>query len=192
MELTDGRVARRDRNRDAVVAAALALCDAGFPDPSLEEITARSGVSQRSVFRYFDTLDELRSAIVAKAVERSRPLAGAGHEPGAGTAERVRQVVDGRIRVFRSLEPVASLVASSASAAAAVSSLERELDEVARRQLDPDLSAMTPSEARDSMLAVSVLVSFGSWSSLTGEHGRTPAQARKIWTRALTALAAGA
>ena len=55
----DGRHARRDRNRLAVVDAMLELYVEGNLDPSSDEIAERAGLSPRSLFRYFEDLDDL-------------------------------------------------------------------------------------------------------------------------------------
>src|ERR1035438_5413311 len=63
-EGTDGRQLRRRRNRETVVDALLDLYRDGNLRPSTEEIAARSGLSPRSLFRYFDDVDDLtRTAI---------------------------------------------------------------------------------------------------------------------------------
>ena len=58
-EPADGRHARRDRNRVAVVDAMLELFAAGNLAPSSDEIAEKAGLSPRSLFRYFDDLDDL-------------------------------------------------------------------------------------------------------------------------------------
>jgi AcrR family transcriptional regulator len=50
---TDGRAARRARNRTAVLDAAIALFAEGNLQPTAGDIAARSGVSHRSINRYF-------------------------------------------------------------------------------------------------------------------------------------------
>ena len=79
--LTDGRNQRRDRNRDAVVTALLELYREGQLGPSAEEIAARAGISVRSLFRYFDDVDALVRAAIARQQEHLAPLVGARHRP---------------------------------------------------------------------------------------------------------------
>ena len=55
-EAEDGRRARRDRNRVAVVDSLLALYAEGDLNPSTDAIALRAGLSPRSLFRYFDDL----------------------------------------------------------------------------------------------------------------------------------------
>ncbi|MEZ5247363.1 MAG: TetR/AcrR family transcriptional regulator [Acidimicrobiales bacterium] len=62
----DGRRARRDQNRDRVVDALLDIYREGNLQPSVAEVAERSGVSHRSVFRYFEDLDELYRVTVER------------------------------------------------------------------------------------------------------------------------------
>ena len=71
---TDGRRARAERNRDAVVEAILDLLCEGVQHPTAEAIAERSGVSVRSVFRHFDDLESLHAAAVDRHSERIRDL----------------------------------------------------------------------------------------------------------------------
>lgn len=68
---TDGRRARRDRNAEAVIDAVLGLLAEGQAFPSAQEVAQRSGVSLRSVFRYFDDLDAMAHAAITAFVERN-------------------------------------------------------------------------------------------------------------------------
>ncbi len=62
----DGRHERRRQNVEAVVDAIYELWSEDNLKPSAQQIAERSGVSLRSVFRYFDDLDSL----VDTAIER--------------------------------------------------------------------------------------------------------------------------
>ena len=50
----DGRLARRDRNRIAVLDAAIELFAEGVLDPTPDDVATRAGISARSVYRYFE------------------------------------------------------------------------------------------------------------------------------------------
>src|SRR3546814_12280183 len=71
---TDGRSLRRDRNRMAVIDAVLALYDSGNLAPSSDNIAERAGTSVRSVFRYFDDVDDMLRAALGRQQERLEPL----------------------------------------------------------------------------------------------------------------------
>ena len=69
---TDGRVLRRERNRAEIVDALLALLREGHVEVSAAQIAERARLSERSVFRYFDDLDDLYRTVCAVQFERER------------------------------------------------------------------------------------------------------------------------
>ena len=81
----DGRSARRDRNLEAVVEAAIELIAEGQVAPGVTEIADRAGVSYRSVFRYFPERDDVVAAALSRACDRleSEAAASAGSLPAA-------------------------------------------------------------------------------------------------------------
>ena len=86
----DGRRARRDRGREAVTEAMIDLVLEGHVPPTAEQVAARAGVSVASLFRYFETLDELRRATIQRYHERFAHLIEIA-AIGAGPAGRARR-----------------------------------------------------------------------------------------------------
>src|SRR5260370_8935631 len=74
LAVTDGRTARRDRNRLAVLDAVLELFSEGDLTPPPEAIALRSGVSLRSVYRYMSDVDDLAHAAIDRHLGRVGPL----------------------------------------------------------------------------------------------------------------------
>ena len=72
--MTDGRVTRGARNREAIVDALLACYEAGLLRPSLPEVAARAGVSVRSVHNHFADVEALRAEVAQRQWERHAPL----------------------------------------------------------------------------------------------------------------------
>src|SRR5688572_5375597 len=72
-ERLDGRRARREQNVDAVVESMLDLLGEGQLNPGAAAVAERSGVSLRSVFRYFDDMDSLTERAIARQMERAAP-----------------------------------------------------------------------------------------------------------------------
>jgi AcrR family transcriptional regulator len=103
----DGRRARRDQNRERVVDALLELYREGDLQPSLTAVAERSGVSHRSVFRYFEDLDELYRV----AIERQyAAIAEYLHisEIGQGSLDRrIDSIVTNRLDLYEIAAPVA-------------------------------------------------------------------------------------
>src|SRR3954454_14505641 len=58
------------RNHEAVIEAALELLGSN-PDASMQEIAEASGLGRTTVYRHFPTRDELFSALLDHAIDRS-------------------------------------------------------------------------------------------------------------------------
>jgi TetR/AcrR family transcriptional regulator, regulator of autoinduction and epiphytic fitness len=106
-QFTDGRTARRNRNRQAMLDAVLELFTEGDLSPSPEAIAQRSGVSLRSVYRFVSDTDDLVRAAIDRHLERVGPLF--VFEPvGEGPfEERVQMLVDARLRLYQAIAPAA-------------------------------------------------------------------------------------
>ena len=102
----DGRTARRHRNKTAVLDAVIELFSEDNLTPGVHEVADRSGVSLRSVYRYFEDVDEL----IAAAIERHVQRADARFEmPGLGvgpTAERIPRFCANRVSFYTSVRSV--------------------------------------------------------------------------------------
>jgi AcrR family transcriptional regulator len=103
--VSDGRTARSQRTREAVVDALLALIREGSNRPTAREIAERAGISLRSVYVHFDDLEDLfcaaaerQMAVVAKLIE---PVA-----PTDPLPERIAAMCRIRSRIFEEIGPV--------------------------------------------------------------------------------------
>lgn len=190
----DGRTARRNRNREEVVEAALALVDEGVIDPSVEQLTGRSGLSARSIFRYFDGLDDLRREVIRSHFERLRHLLDSPGPETGSLEERIKTFVDSRIKFNEAVAGPARTAQVRAHFAPVIAEdiagYRRELDAAVRRHFAPELKGRSRSEAEDLISVLDVLVSFDSWELMTVDHGRSRNQIRRAWTQAVQSLLA--
>jgi AcrR family transcriptional regulator len=69
----DGRVDRRLRNRDAVLAATIEMFSEGNVVPAMDDVAERASVSLRSVYRYFETRDVLIRAALEHWLAQTTP-----------------------------------------------------------------------------------------------------------------------
>ena len=105
----DGRRARRERGRLAVLDAMVDLLREGRTPPTTQELAERAGVSAASIFRYFDGLDELRGHTIVHFLGRYQGLFEV--PPATGTLdERITSYVDSRLRLYETIAPVARMV----------------------------------------------------------------------------------
>lgn len=185
----DGRRLRRTTNRDAVLDALGALFGDGNYEPSTAEIAERAGLSLRSLFRYFDDVDDLYRAAIERALDAARPLLDVGAGPDAPTAAKIEHVVAARMRLYDAIEPAARAARVCAHRHAVVAAQIAESRSFLRHQLArlfaPELRARPTSLA-----AVDALLSFESHQLLRHAQRLSRPKTAAALTDALTALLA--
>jgi len=190
----DGRTARRDRNREAVVDGLLTLYRSGNLDPSSAEIAEQAGLSPRSLFRYFDDIDDLCRAAIARQLDRIRPATILGAEPGDPFADRVTALVAARLEVFALMGPVgvvARLKSPFLTVVADELSLARTFFRGQIEHLFADeLGAMGAPAAASMLAAADLLLSFESHELLRTDRHLAPAELATVLVDSLTALLA--
>jgi AcrR family transcriptional regulator len=190
----DGRSQRRARNIDVVVDAMLRLFADGKAWPSAGEIAARAGLSERSVYRYFEDLDALARAAVETQVARADPLfLPLDVAPDAPLAERIDRLVAHRVAMFDQVGSIVQAARARASLHPAIAEgLARRRAQL-RAQLEalfaPELAA-AEHERGDLLAALEVLTGLDALHGLRVDQGRPAARTRRILRRALTALLA--
>lgn len=189
---TDGRTARRDRNRNEVVEAALDLVDRGVIDPSIEQLTDRSGLSARSIFRYFDGLDDLRRAVIRAQFEKARAGLDATDAGDGSRDTRIKRFVDSRLKFNETIAGPARTAQLRAHYAPVIAEdilhYRQVLDASVRKHFAAEIKGLPKAEAEDLVAVIDVLVSFPAWEMLSQGHGRSRAQIRRAWTSALESL----
>src|SRR5215831_10500116 len=100
----DGRLARGERARGAIVDALLALIDRGDLRPSAARVAERAGVSLRSVFQHFSDVESLFAA-ASRQAERVSIYLGGIPEDGP-LASRLGAFVRQRSRLLEAIAPV--------------------------------------------------------------------------------------
>jgi AcrR family transcriptional regulator len=113
---TDGRSMRRARNREAVLDAVIEIFESGDIDPSVDAVAERAGVSNRSIYRYFEHRDHLIRAAVTHAMRRVIPEITLDQIGVGPFDQRVERFVDHRLQMYQRLAPItraAKLAAAS-------------------------------------------------------------------------------
>jgi AcrR family transcriptional regulator len=171
----DGRNTRRDRNRVAVVDAYLDLIADGNPRPSVAEVATRSGVSHRSVFRYFADRDELTRTSIERQVGRVVSLLDTSIPEEASVEERIDLALQRRFDLFEAIAPVARLVRTLAPEQELIRAELRNNRLLYRTQVQrmfaQELDAMDDERAASTIAALDVLLSFESVDLLRDDQG---------------------
>lgn len=191
----DGRRARRDRNRTAVVEAVYALLHEGFVPPSTEAVAERAGVSVSSVFRYFDGLDDLQKQTIELYFERCAPLF-AVPALGEGTLEaRIATLVGARLALYRDIAPIARLARMRAPEypliADTLAGTRATLLGQVRHHFAPELRTLGRAEAGETVALIDVLTSYESWDLMRVGSKLSERRITTAWTQGIRAVLHG-
>jgi len=141
--VVDGRRERGARNKQAVVTALLELYEAGEYQPSAARVAEVAGVSERSVFRYFDDMEDLATSAIAIQWDRIRHLY-EGLDENGDFESRLTAIVDHRLRLYDKVLGVAhasAIVAlRSANVATAMEQRRRFLRDQCKRQFRNEIA----------------------------------------------------
>ena len=190
---TDGRRARRERGRLAVIDAMFELLQAGKVPVNAEMVAERAGVSVASVFRYFDGLDDLQLQTFERFRQRFAPLlAGADSPAGASRDERIAAFVSARLDLYEqagAIMAVGRLRALEHEPLVAASGEMRSLlaDQV-RRIFEPEVWAASPARVADLVAVIDALTSLEAWDVMGRTHARSRTQIARTWQRGIDAL----
>lgn len=191
-QIVDGRRARRARGRRAVLDAVIDLLQERGRAPTTAEISERSGVSPATIFRYFDSLDELQHEATRHHFERSRHYFEVP-ELGLGTRhDRIHRFVASRVALHDHIAPVARFGRSRALDQPYLAENLREVRrwqaDLVRRHFAPELAELTSAGVEDLVSVISSVTSFEAWDQQRHDLGRSERQVRRAWTDALSRL----
>lgn len=184
----DGRTARAQRTRDAIVDACVALVAGGDVRPTAPRIAEEAGVSVRSVFQHFDDLETLFTMVAERAIvdiaQLVRPV-----DPTLPFDERLEEFVAQRARVLEAMTPIRRAAAVHAPVSPAIRERVQAGHDFFRGQLAevfaPEL-ALVAGDRRDQVLdMLDVTATWSSWDVLRTLDGRNHAEAAAVMTALL-------
>lgn len=190
----DGRRASRERNRLAVVDALLDLYAEGNLRPGADLVAERSGVSRRSVFRYFDDRDDLDRTAIERQQERVWHLVEIPQVGEGPLADRIARIAAQRVALFGALGPAARVarlrarfhpvIAEQLEQSRQLYALQVEL------QFAPELESLEPGPRAEILAAADAACSFELYDLLSA-RGLGPEAIVAVIRRTLTGLLEG-
>jgi AcrR family transcriptional regulator len=188
---SDGRRAWRERNRNAVVDALLDLYQEGVMSPGAQDVAERSGVSRRSIFRYFDDMDDMYRVAIERHNARVSHLFEIEDAGEGALHERIERLVQQRMRLFAKIAPVARVANLQAPAQPVIAAELARADALMLAQMGrhfaPELDRLSAGERRATLAAAGVLTSFPSFDLMQRNQATAEATAAMM-RRGLTAL----
>ncbi|HWA64956.1 MAG TPA: TetR/AcrR family transcriptional regulator [Mycobacteriales bacterium] len=146
----DGRRARRGRNRETVVDALLELFREGDLNPSVATVAERSGISLRSVFRYFDDLDEMGRIAIQRHLDSVGFMFDLPELGKGSRSERIDALVGQRSALYERVAPVvrAAMIRAPFQPVISEALVARRalLREQLQRQFAPELATLPDDE----------------------------------------------
>ena len=186
----DGRTARAERTRRAIVDAHLALLEEGDLKPTGERIAERAGVSLRALWTNFKDMERLFAASGERLLERQdaefRPV-----PPELPLDQRVAEFCRQRVRLLELVAPVARAVRTREPFSAElrrsrgwfVARVRDELEGLFAAELDADGAGRS-----DLLDALTVATTWAAWSLLRDDIGLCVEDAARVMERSVRAL----
>ena len=173
----DGRVLRRERNRAEIVDALLALLREGHIEVSAAAIAERAKLSERSIFRYFDDLDDLYRTVCAVQFERERKHATIDSFSKGSTEDKIAHFVEQRVRLFTSIGSIGRASRVFAHRNAVIAKELRRARVLLRRQIADhfadEIAALPSAERSHAATIIDSLCNFESFSIMRSDYDMT-------------------
>lgn len=194
--VVDGRTARRNRNRDAVLDAMIDLTAETGEEPAIESVAERAGVSYRSVYRYFEDRTELLLAAIGRLMGDVWPIFDIERLGEGSFDERVERFVTVRLRAFRRLAPLSRLAVRRSLSEPVVMTqfddVRTYLRDQLRTQFGPELSALPEPEQVVVVRAIDTMFQFEALDFLARFEELSDADMAEVLHRQLHAHLAAA
>ena len=188
----DGRTARRDRNTEAVLDTVHDMFVEGNFSPAVEEVAARSGVSLRSVYRYFEDTEEL----LRLAIERRMTLVDelfVLRKIGEGSLEvRIAALVNHRLVLHGKIGATARAAVQRAPYSPQIAAQAHRrrtlLSEQVALQFAPEIEALGDPRGPEAGACIDALCEFEAIELLRVHRGLSVTRTRKTLITGVAAL----
>ncbi|MET0493050.1 MAG: TetR/AcrR family transcriptional regulator [Actinoplanes sp.] len=182
----DGRTARSERTRNAIVEAHVTLILEGDLRPTADRIAKHAGVSLRALWSHFADME----ALFAASGERILEQRDSAHEPipaDLPLPARIDAYCHQRARLLEQIAPAAKASALKEPFSPALQGYRRS--HVARVRTEvKTLFAREIGDDETLLAAVTASSMWPTWGTLRDAMGLDPDQARAALTRTVTAL----
>jgi AcrR family transcriptional regulator len=189
-QIADGRRARGERSRAAIVQAVVDLLPESDGMPSTTKVAERAGVTQRTLFRHFGSVDDLLVAVIEEQTEVIAPYL-ARLDDGGPRAERIARIVATRAELFARIATVRRWALQLRAAYPDIANGLRRAAVAQRAQIArlfaAELEAMDARRRAVALEAIDVALSWPTWDRLVDEQQLDDHQVVEV----LAALVAG-
>ena len=189
----DGRTARRNRNKDAVLDALISLAREGdgLAEPSVEAIAERASVSYRSVYRYFEDRTELMLSALGRVMGEDFSILDIANLGEGSLDTRIGHLIEVRLAAYRRLAPLTRIAirlrADEPAVAEAYEEVRRQMCEQLETQFAPELDAVATQDRAGVLAAVDAMFQAESLDYLAFHEDLDDTEIARILTRHIRA-----
>lgn len=188
----DGRVARRERNQNAVLDVVLEMFTEDMLFPTIEQASQRSGLSLRSLYRYYADPGELIEAAIERSREQAVELTHLPHIGQGPFDQRLADFASMRVRLYEANGPMYRATVHNAATRPRVRDEQRRNQRLLREQFElqfaPELAALPPAVRASAVEAGDVLTQLDSLGMFRRYRNLTVAETETVLINSLTAL----
>jgi AcrR family transcriptional regulator len=189
----DGRTARRNRNKDAVLDALIELAREGdgLAEPSIEAIAERASVSYRSVYRYFEDRTELMLSAIGRVMGDDYSIFDVADLGDGSLDTRIARLVEVRLAAYRRLAPLTRIAirlrADEPAVAEAYEDVRRQMRAQLETQFAAELDAVATGDRAGVLASIDAMFQAESLDYLAGHEGLDDTGIARILTRHIRA-----
>ena len=170
----DGRSLRRERNRQDIVNALLGLIENGETEISAALIASKAGLSERSIFRYFDDVEDLYRSVCDLAFSKEIEFA-LIDDAGFGSLDtKIENFVNQRVRIYTMNEKIAPAARSFAFKNPVIKNQLVFGRKLLRAQITKhfaeELSAFDKSQQQVAVATIDALTTFESYDMMRSDQ----------------------
>jgi AcrR family transcriptional regulator len=182
----DGRTARAERTRKAIVEAHVALITDGDLRPTADRIAKEAGVSLRALWSHFADMEALFAASGQRILER-RDAAFEPIDADLPLADRITAYCRQRARLSETIAPAARAAALKEPFSPALQRYRKLHVERVRSEVRALFAAETAGDP-DLVEVITAVSMWNTWDTMRTPMEMSPAQARAGLERTITAL----
>ncbi|BAN03639.1 hypothetical protein YM304_33250 [Ilumatobacter coccineus YM16-304] len=177
-----------------VLRATLDIINDGDVNPSMPKIVERSGIPERSIFRYFDDIADLTRQAIAMSFRDVSDLPGLD-QIGVGPLEqRIEHIITARLELLERVRYVGRVARMRVFLAPDLNVMLDEVlhlfREAAAEHFEPELSKMSDTDAAMTLDSLTVVMSFESYDVLRRRLDRDLDEITAGWRMAINRLLA--
>lgn len=189
----DGRLARSLRTKAAILDAVVELLREDVIEPSASQIAARAGISKRSIFLHYDSLEALHLDLAQRGAAMVLELLWV-IDPALPLADRIDALCKQRSDVHEAIGPLRRAATRRAATSSIAADSQRNSRRASREQLErvfaAELAPLTTTRRRRRVAAVDAVISGETWDAWRRYDGMTKNEARACMRDAVTTLLA--